>query len=62
MKEAYKGSDIAKAYPKDDGFWVCTIDGRMIQPGVLYIIKETRLTKEFVEVEFEPLRIWTSTL
>ena len=58
MKEAYKGSDIAKAYPKDK-YWPYTHDGQMFQPGILYIIKSTRLTPKFVEVEFEPLKIWT---
>ena len=58
MKEAYKGSDIAKAYPREEGYWPYTHDGQMIQPSILYIIKSTRLTPKFVEVEFEPLKIW----
>ena len=58
MKEAYKGSDIKKAYPKDE-YWTSTYDGDPIEPNTLYIIHLRRLTPKFMEVEFEPLKIWT---
>ena len=57
MKEAYKGSDIPKAYPKAE-YWTNTYNGDPIEPNALYIIHSTRWTPKFMEVEFEPLKIW----
>ena len=59
MKEIYKGSDIPKAYPKSDGYWVCTHNREPIQADTLYIVTSTRFTPQYMEVEFLPVKIWT---
>ena len=58
MKEVYKGSDIPKAFPKSEGFWIQTTDGKPIENDGLYIIHHTRWTPKYMEVEFEPLKVW----
>ncbi len=58
MKEIYKGSDVYKAYPKADGFWVTTEDGKPLDGGAYYAMKYSRYTPKFFEVEFEKLKIW----
>ncbi len=58
MKEVYKGSDIPKAYPKSEGFWVQAYDSKPIEDDSLYIIKSTRWTPQHMEVEFELLKMW----
>ncbi len=58
MKEIYKGSDVKKAYPKTEGFWVSTEDGKGFDDETYYTVKSTRYTPTFFEVEFEKLKIW----